>query len=113
LQGKSVPFEKAEIGIEKEKEFGELRAGIERAFSPASVERFLKEVQREGVRIRDFDLILVRGVLERAQKGLAAAKLYAALPVSDQAQIREFYLSQLENVPPQTRQKFQKVYQYY
>jgi hypothetical protein len=39
--------------------------------------------------------------------------LYAALPVSDQAQMKEFYLSRVEEVDSALRTKFQKLYQYY
>jgi len=39
--------------------------------------------------------------------------LYQALPLSDQAQMREFYLSQLETVDIALRHKFKKLYQYY
>jgi hypothetical protein len=39
--------------------------------------------------------------------------LYEALPVSDQAQMREFYLSRLESVEVALRHKFKRLYQYY
>jgi hypothetical protein len=39
--------------------------------------------------------------------------LYGSLPVSDQALMREFYLSQLEGVDIGLRHKFKKLYQYY
>jgi len=39
--------------------------------------------------------------------------LYEALPLSDQAQIREFYLSKVEEVDAALRTKFHKLYQYY
>jgi len=44
---------------------------------------------------------------------LSAWQLYQALPLSDQAQIREFYLSKLETVETSVRHKFKKLYQYY
>ncbi len=44
---------------------------------------------------------------------MSAAQLYQALPVSDQAQMREFYLSKLEGVDMALRHKFKKLYQYY
>ena len=40
-------------------------------------------------------------------------QLYESLPVSDQAQMREFYLSKLETVDQALRHKFKKLYQYY
>jgi hypothetical protein len=44
---------------------------------------------------------------------LSAWQLYQALPLSDQAQMREFYLSKLETVGIALRHKFKKLYQYY
>ena len=44
---------------------------------------------------------------------LSAWQLYQALPLSDQAQMREFYLSKLETVDTALRHKFKKLYQYY
>ena len=47
-----------------------------------------------------------------ASKAGAARSLYESLPVSDQAQLREFYLSKIEEVEPALRARFHKVYQY-
>ena len=47
------------------------------------------------------------------EAGLNAKQLYEALPVSDQAQMREFYLSKLEDGRRALRHKFKKLYQYY
>jgi hypothetical protein len=35
------------------------------------------------------------------------------LTLTDQAQMKEFYLSKIEEVGPDLRAKFQKIYQYY
>ncbi len=40
-------------------------------------------------------------------------QLYEALTVSDQAQMREFYLTTLEEVDLPLREKFSKLYRYY
>ena len=48
-----------------------------------------------------------------AKSDLSAWQLYQALPLSDQAQMREFYLSKLETVDTALRHKFKKLYQYY
>ena len=48
-----------------------------------------------------------------AKSDLSAWQLYQALPVSDQAQMRELYLSKLETVDIALRHKFKKLYQYY
>ena len=110
-----MAFEQAAIKIEKEQEFQELKAAINRAFAPDKVEKYLKKVASAGIRIRDFDLVLAKGLLE--QVGALAEKkakdLYSALVLTDQAQMKEFYLSKIEEVGPELRAKFQKIYQYY
>jgi hypothetical protein len=107
----TVAFEKAEIKIEKAEEFGKLQAAIEREFLPQNVERFLKQMDRKGIRIRDFDGALAKGVFDR--EGVQSRQLYDALTLSDQAQMREFYLSKLEAVDVALRHRFKKLYQYY
>src|ERR1700722_3517044 len=96
----TVGFEQATIKIEKPQEFAELRAAVEQVFEAAKVERFLKLLDRKGIRIRDFDAVLAAKVLEDAASasGLKALQLYQSLTLSDQAQMRELYLSQLESV---------------
>jgi hypothetical protein len=111
-----VSFEQAAIKIEREKEFNELKSSIAGLFAAGRVEQFLSRMQKKGIRIRDFDLMLASGVPEQVSDGLekqGARKLYEALSLSDQAQIREFYLSRIEEVDPALRTKFQKIYQYY
>jgi hypothetical protein len=111
-----VAFEQAGIKVEKEKEFEELKGAINRAFAPENVEKYLKKVANAGFRIRDFDLLLAKGVLDQsdwAGLGQGAKQLYAALTLTDQAQMKEFYLSKIEEVGPELRAKFQKIYQYY
>jgi hypothetical protein len=105
-------FEQAAIKVEQEKEYEELKSSIVHAFSAERIEKFLKRVSREGVRVRDWDSILSQRILERVVEG-NASELYGALPVSDQAQIREFYLSRVEEVDPGLRTKFQKLFRYY
>jgi hypothetical protein len=115
----TVAFEQAAIKIEKAEEFARLRGAIEQAFLPEKVERFLKQLDRKGIRVREFDALLAARVLEESQAGsakgseLSAWQLYQALTVSDQAQMREFYLSKLETVDVALRHKFKKLYQYY
>ena len=107
-------FEQATINVEREKEFEALKGAVNHAFSRERVEGFLKRLQREGVRVRDWDPVL--GVLEKVngpQPGETLRGLYAKLTVSDQAQIRESYLSRVEEVDPKLRTKFHKIYQYY
>jgi hypothetical protein len=111
----TVSFEQAAIKVEKAQEFARLQKAVEQAFLQDKVEKFLKQLDRKGIRVRDFDAILAQTVLEGivAEAGLDAKQLYQSLPVSDQAQIREFYLSKLEGVDIALRHKFKKLYQYY
>jgi len=111
----TLAFEQATIKVEKVEEFGKLQAAVEQAFLPGKAERFLKQLDRKGIRVRDLDGILAARLLEDAagDSGLNAQQLYQGLPVSDQAQMREFYLSKLEGVDVALRHKFKKLYQYY
>jgi hypothetical protein len=111
-----VAFEQATIRVEKEKEFAELKGALQRVLAPQAAEKFLRQLEKSGTRVRDFDKVLTASVIERADGEMAkgdAKGLYAALTVSDQAQIREFYLSLIEDVQPELRTKFQKLYRYY
>jgi hypothetical protein len=113
-RAKNMGFEQAAIKIEKGQEFARLQAAVGQAFLPEKVGQFLKQLDRKGIRIRDFDAVLARRVLEGfGEPGLNALPLYQALPVSDKAQMREFYLSRLEGVDIALRRKFKKLYQYY
>jgi hypothetical protein len=109
-------FEQATLKVDNEQQFQELRGAIDRALSADLVARFLKQMESSGVRIRDFDAVLAKGIFEKGDVSLAkkqAGSLYQSLTVSDQSQIREFYLSRIEQVEPALRTKFQKLYRYY
>jgi hypothetical protein len=108
-------FEQGTIRIEKEPEFGDLRAAMEKAFAADRVAKFLKALDSRKIRVRDLDAILATDAIDRAagDKAGTARSLYRLLPVSDQAQMREFYLSKIEEVDPTLRAKFHKLYQYY
>ena len=109
-----MAFEQATIKVEKEKEFEQLKAAINRAFAPEKIQKYLKQVASAGIRVRDFDLVLAKGILEKIAGSEQPAKsLYPALTLTDQAQMKEFYLSKIEEVGPELRTKFQKIYQYY
>jgi len=113
-----VTFEQAAIRIEKEKEFAELKDAIARILDSESVERFLRRLQKKGIRIRDIDLLLASGVLEDldeplAKSGKPARQWYQELSLSDQALLREFYLSKIEEVETGLRARFNKLYRYY
>ena len=107
-----MAFEQAAIKVERTQEYSRLQAAIEQAFAPGKVGQFLKQMDRKGIRIRDFDGLLAQRVLD-GDTAQNAQQLYQSLVLSDQAQIREFYLSKLETVEPALRHKFKTLYQYY
>ncbi len=110
-----MSFQQAAIKVEKAQEFARLQNAVEQAFLPGKAEQFLKQLDRKGIRVRNFDAVLAQRLLEGVvgEAGLEAMQLYASLPVSDQAQMRELYLSKLETVDQALRHKFKKLYQYY
>ena len=68
-------FEKAAIKVEKVEEFSRLQTAVEQAFLPEKAESFLKQLDRKGIRVRDFDVVLAKRVLESviaAELGCAA-----------------------------------------
>ena len=111
-------FQQAGIRIEKLDEYEQLHSALARIFAPAAVESFLRLLQRKRVPIRDFRRMLREKLLEKADAKLAksgktAQQLYDALTTSDQAQMREFYLTTLEAVEQPLRERFNKLYRYY
>ena len=109
-----MSFEQATIKVVNEREFDELRAAIERVFTSKQIEKYLKALKSRGIRARNMDKILAANLIDMIAGGKAgtARALYEALPVSDQAQVREFYLSKVEEVDQALRTRFHKVYQY-
>ena len=113
-----IPFQQPVLGVEKLEEFTQLQSALDRIFAASSVASFLRLLQRKGVPIRDFDRVLSAKLLEQADQALAksgksARQWYDAVSVSDQAQIREFYLTALEAVDLPLREKFKQLYRYY
>jgi hypothetical protein len=110
-----VIFEPGIIKVEKEREFGDLKGSIEKVFAADRVTKYLKGLDSRKIRIRNLEAIFAADVIDAAagDKPGTARSLHSALPVSDQAQVREFYLSKIEEVDPALRAKFHKLYQYY
>ena len=113
-----VGFQQAAIKVERAQEFETLKSAIERVFTPSEVKKYLRKVKSRGLRVRDLEPILSQRIFEEvdavpAKSGKTAQRLYQALTISDQAQMREFYLFQVEKVAPDLRFKFKKIYQYY
>ncbi len=67
-----MAFEQATIKVEKQQEFAKLQAAVEQVFLPERVERFLKQLDRKGIRVREFDAVLSARTLENAVGGSAA-----------------------------------------
>ena len=107
-------FEQATIKVVKQREFEELKAAIEQVFSGDRVAKYLKALDGRRIQVRDLEAALAANALDQSggSKPGTAAALYGLLPVSDQGQIREFYLSKIEEVGPALRMKFRKVYEY-
>ena len=113
-----MTFEQAVIKVEKEAQFAELRAAIERVFAAVAVEKLLKRLESRSIRIRNFEGVLDQRVIEYVDGSLkknskTAKGLYQELTLTDQGQMREFYLSKLEQVEEALRHKFRRVFQYY
>ena len=66
-----MAFEQATIKVEKQQEFAKLQAAVEQAFLPEKVERFLKQLDRKGIRVREFDAVLSARALEDAVGGIS------------------------------------------
>ena len=113
-----IPFQQPVLGVEKLEEFAQLQSAMDRIFATGAVEKFLRLLRSKGVPIRDFDRVLRETLLEQAdptlaKSGKSARQWYDAVSVSDQAQIREFYLTALEAVDLLLREKFKQLYRYY
>jgi hypothetical protein len=111
-------FEQAGIKIKNEQEFQTLKSAVERLLAPALVEKFLKKLESKSLRIREWEKVLDKHVIEDLDEtfkksGKSSKQLYEALAMTDQGQMREFYLTRIEEVDPATRQKFHKLYSYY
>ena len=109
-----MAFEQATIKVVKQREFDELKAAIERVFAGERVAEYLKALDGHRIQVRDLEAALAANALDDAagKKPGTALALYESLPVSDQGQMREFYLSKIEEVGPALRAKFHKVYEY-
>jgi hypothetical protein len=101
-------FEQPVLPIHDESGFAGVVRALELAFAAGNVERLLKGMARSGLRARSFEAVLANGLL-----GAATPGQYAALGDSDRGQVRERYLHMVEQVAPELRAKFLKVYAYY
>ena len=101
-------FEQAVFPVQNVQGFELLSLRIEAAFAANRADLFLASVASKKLRVRQFELVLEKGLL-----GKDGPEIYKALPTSDQALIREKYLARIEKVPSELRQRFLKIYAYY
>ncbi len=111
-------FEQAGIKIQNEQDYSTLKSAVARLLAPVQLEKFLKKLDSKGIRIREWEKVLDKKVIEALDdnfrvSGKSAKQLYEGLPVTDQGQMREFYLTRIEEVDPEIRQKYHKLYSYY
>ena len=104
----STMYQQAAIAIGDPKLYEAVHGSIAQAFSTDKAADFLRSVDRASVRVREFELVLGRGLL-----GQTTERDYGQLGPGDQGQIREFYLHSLERVAPELRQRFFRLYAYY
>ena len=101
-------FEQATLPVQDEKTFAEVIEALDQVFSARHVEDFLHRVKRAGLRARDFEGVLGKGLL-----GKEGPAHYATLGSGGQGQVREKYLRLVEQVNPELRARFLKIYAYY
>jgi hypothetical protein len=101
-------FEKPVLEVEDGPSYDVVRSAIQAAFAPAAADRFLKRVEAQRLRVRDFESVLGKTLL--GQEAIAA---YGRLGNLDRGQIRELYLASVEHVAPELRAKYLKIYAYY
>ena len=101
-------FEQAVFPVQNEQGFQLMSQRIDAAFAANRADLFLASVAGKKLRVREFERVLEKGLL-----GKDGPELYKALPMSDQALIREKYLARIEKVPGELRQRFLKIYAYY
>jgi hypothetical protein len=101
-------FEKPVLEVQDSASYDVVRSAIHAALAPAAAGRFLKQIEGQRMRVRDFETVLAKQLL--GQEAIAA---YGRLGDLDRGQIRELYLESIEHVTPELRAKYLKVYAYY
>ena len=73
-------FEQGVIKVEKEREFGDLKAAIEKVFAADRVAKYLKVLNGGGIRVRDLDAVFAADAIDRAagDKAGTARSLYGS-----------------------------------
>src|SRR5262249_23774878 len=110
-----MAFTQAAMPVENTQLFAVLKGMIANALAPANLEDFLKGIRYYGITPRQFERVLEESLFEQARGAKAgenASDTYAAMSHGDQAQIREYYLTEIENIPQEMRNKFRTIFQY-
>jgi len=110
-----MAFEQAAIRVENESAFAQFRSALDQVFAAERITQYLKKLSGQNIRIRELDAILAAGTIDVVagiRLGVTRG-LYQGMTVSDQAQVRELYLSKIEEVKPDLRTKFNKLFRYY
>jgi len=77
-------FEQAALEVQDEQTFGAVVQALTNVFSTKNIEDFLRHIKKSGLRARDFEGVLGRGLL-----GKDAQTRYASLQGVDQGQIKK------------------------
>jgi hypothetical protein len=101
-----MAFTQAQIAVENAAPYEALRNTVSSQFGQPDA--FLARISKSGVRVRDWETLLAHGLF-----GTEAKVQWSMLNPAEQGLIREFYLSQLEQVGSALRFKYRKLYGYY
>ena len=101
-------FEQATLPVQDEKTFAEVTQALNEAFSARKVEDFLHRIKRAGLRARDFEGVLSKGLL-----GKEVPAQYGLWGTATRARSGRSILWLVEQVAPELRARFLKVYAYY
>jgi hypothetical protein len=109
-----MAFQQATIPVQNAEAFGKLKSLIETAVSAANAPKLLKEIVGAGLTVWKLEAMLPKSLLEKVA-GVPAeqsAKWYSEMSLSDQGQIRELYLTRIEQIEGSVRDKYKKAYRY-
>ncbi len=67
-----MAYTQAGIAVENQQVFGELKTAVDAVFASQAIGKFLRSMERSGLRIRDFAGVLQKGLLPQAN----AAQLF-------------------------------------
>jgi hypothetical protein len=107
-------FQQATIPVQNAEAFSQLKKLIESALDVQRSQQLLAGIVNAGLVVWKFEAVLERSLLEKTvdvASGQGKA-WYQQLPMSDQAQIREFYLTHVEQVGGAVRDKYKKAFRY-